>query len=241
MDANTGVGSTHRVLSAVGLLAVATVSVAGASWWSAGRVERNLATRAQTALDATGLRGTVTFDGRDAVLAGTASDAQQSRLATTVIGDLWGVRRVTSSIAVSPTPTPTRSPEPTPLPTPRPTPTPTPVVVWPAGSIAFASGRADLSPSARTYLDRVSSYLVQTPRVVVRIRGYTDSVGPPQYNRALSQRRADIVAAYLTRRGVGTSRLRTEAYGADEPVTSNDTSTGRSVNRRVELLFREGT
>ncbi len=229
-------GRTRRVLAGFGLLLIAVGLVAGASWWSAGRVERDLTGRASVALDATGLEGAVTFEGRDATLTGTATDVRQARLATAVVSDMWGVRQVTTDVSVAPTPAPSPPPSPAPTPTPAAS---TPVVIWPDGSVTFASGRADLSPTARAYLDRVSIYLRQTPSIDVLITGYTDSVGPMDLNRALSRYRADVVAAYLAQRGVGTSRLQTQALGSAAPVTSNDTSTGRSVNRRVELVFQE--
>lgn len=236
MGADEDANGTLRVLPAVGLVVVAATLVAAGSWWSAGRVEGDLTHRAQTAVDTAGLDGSVAFDGRDATVTGTASDTRQARIVTAVVSDMWGVRRVTSNVTVSPSPSP--SP---PTPSPAPTPEPVAPVLWPDGSIQFASGRADLDPPARAYLDKVGVYLRDNPTIEVMITGYTDSSGPMDFNRALSRHRADVVAAYLARGGVGTSRLRTQALGSDEPVTSNDTSAGRSVNRRVELVFRERT
>ena len=55
--------------------------------------------------------------------------------------------------------------------------------------------------------------------------------------QALSQRRAQSVAAYLTSRGVRSARLIVVGDGENHPVASNDTADGRAQNRRVELTI----
>jgi outer membrane protein OmpA-like peptidoglycan-associated protein len=58
-----------------------------------------------------------------------------------------------------------------------------------------------------------------------------------EYNQALSQRRAQTVATYLTGRGVMGQRIITVGAGELRPVATNDTTEGRQLNRRVELTL----
>jgi outer membrane protein OmpA-like peptidoglycan-associated protein len=67
--------------------------------------------------------------------------------------------------------------------------------------------------------------------------GHTDSVGSEEFNLALSQRRADAVKEVLTAKGVSPERILTKGYGKQFPVASNDTESGRQLNRRVEVLI----
>ncbi len=69
----------------------------------------------------------------------------------------------------------------------------------------------------------------------VEISGYTDAMGPEQYNLELSRRRANAVARYLTEHGVGKNRLAIKFFGESNPVDTNETDDGRRKNRRVEF------
>jgi phosphate transport system substrate-binding protein len=68
-----------------------------------------------------------------------------------------------------------------------------------------------------------------------KVIGYTDSVGPDQYNMNLSRQRAETVWSYLKDRGyrMGTH----EGRGPTEFIGANDTDEGRQKNRRVELIL----
>jgi OOP family OmpA-OmpF porin len=82
--------------------------------------------------------------------------------------------------------------------------------------------------------------LKRYPDVHVTVAGYTDSVGKPAYNQALSERRAQIVYDYLTSHGIDASRLEGPiGHGADNPIGDNATDAGRAQNRRVELQVQQ--
>jgi len=70
--------------------------------------------------------------------------------------------------------------------------------------------------------------------------GYTDNVGDPQANIALSQRRADAVRNALIQAGVNPSLLVAKGYGAANPVSTNTTTEGRFRNRRIEYRVKNG-
>lgn len=104
--------------------------------------------------------------------------------------------------------------------------------------VNFESGNATLTPGARDVLNRVARSLVRAPDIQVEVSGHTDSTGSRETNVALSQQRAEAVAAYLSIRGVASSRIVAVGYGPDRPITTNDTESGRAMNRRVELSRR---
>lgn len=102
--------------------------------------------------------------------------------------------------------------------------------------IHFAFDRAEITRDSSAVLAEVAKGLTTDPALRLRIEGHTDSVGNAGYNRALSQRRADAVKAYLvTTFAIAAARLSTQGFGPDRPVATNATDAGRAKNRRVEL------
>ena len=104
-------------------------------------------------------------------------------------------------------------------------------------NITFALNSADLNGQFFTALDGVSMVLKEYDKTVIEVAGHTDSSGSDQYNQALSERRAQSVAGYLSSHGVKTQRLIAIGAGEGHPVASNDSEQGRASNRRVELTI----
>lgn len=109
------------------------------------------------------------------------------------------------------------------------------------GDVLFDSGRATLKPGADLTLDRLAAVMKENPQTRVVIEGHTDSRGSDEYNDALSQRRADAVAAALLGRGVPSDSVKAIGRGKEYPVASNDTPEGRQQNRRVEIIFSDNS
>ena len=105
------------------------------------------------------------------------------------------------------------------------------------GNVTFDFDSASLRPEFTPVLDSVAQTLTQYNQTVVEIAGHTDSVGSDQYNQALSQRRANSVAAYLGSHGVMQQRMITVGAGESRPIASNDNESGRAQNRRVEITL----
>jgi outer membrane protein OmpA-like peptidoglycan-associated protein len=105
------------------------------------------------------------------------------------------------------------------------------------GDVLFDTGKADLNSGATRKLDQLAQFLMEHPDRRVQIDGFTDSVGSDSYNLELSQRRADAVKAALLSRGIDSARVSTQGYAKAFPVASNAESSGRQLNRRVEVVI----
>jgi outer membrane protein OmpA-like peptidoglycan-associated protein len=102
--------------------------------------------------------------------------------------------------------------------------------------VLFDTGRYSLKPGAREKLAKVAGILLAYPGINVQVGGYTDNVGSDDMNQALSDHRASSVRDYLVESGVNSNAVTSEGHGNTRPVATNDTSTGRQQNRRVELV-----
>ncbi len=103
------------------------------------------------------------------------------------------------------------------------------------GDVTFDHDSAKINPGFKGELDQIATILQKYPNTVIQVEGHTDSSGTETYNMALSRRRASAVKTYLTSQGVGAHRIRTVGYGETKPLASNDTQSGKQMNRRVEI------
>ncbi len=104
--------------------------------------------------------------------------------------------------------------------------------------VLFAFDKATLKPGAEKALQQVANAIKNRyPNGDIGIFGYTDSVGSKNYNKQLSDDRAEAVKQYLQQQtGIDVSRINTYAKGESNPVASNATEAGRQQNRRVEIV-----
>ncbi len=102
--------------------------------------------------------------------------------------------------------------------------------------VLFDTAKYSLRPLAREKLAKVAGILEGHPGLMLQVEGYTDSVGGDDYNQLLSEHRASSVRDYLTGAGLPTASVTSQGFGKTQPVASNDTSSGRQQNRRVELV-----
>lgn len=105
------------------------------------------------------------------------------------------------------------------------------------GDVLFETGKSQLKGSAFASLGKLSGFLQKYPDRSLTIEGHTDSVGSEDSNMALSQRRADAVRNYLLQQGIAANRLTAYGKGENYPVASNDSASGRAMNRRVEVII----
>ena len=105
---------------------------------------------------------------------------------------------------------------------------------------SFQSGRADLQPGFMQTLGQVAGTVSKTQGRVY-IEGHTDNV-PVMFNERfrsnwdLSGARAGAVADYMSANGLTASRISVAGYADTRPIDSNDSASGRSRNRRIEVI-----
>lgn len=103
--------------------------------------------------------------------------------------------------------------------------------------IEFDFDRATIRAASYGHLDAVVQFLNRFRDADVDLEGHTDSRGDAEYNRQLSQRRAEAVKAYLVGKGIAADRVSATGYGETRPAASNDTEAGRQKNRRVTAVI----
>jgi OmpA-OmpF porin, OOP family len=105
-----------------------------------------------------------------------------------------------------------------------------------ANAVQFETGSIKLTTKALVELNKGAAILKAHPNLNVAIKGYTDNRGQEPANVSLSQKRSDIVKAYLVKKGIDAARLTATGLGSESPVADNKTAAGRAKNRRVEFL-----
>lgn len=103
-------------------------------------------------------------------------------------------------------------------------------------NIYFDFGTARLKEASNPELDKLLKVLEENPRYIIEISGHTDNIGGRDFNKWLSERRAQAVVNYMIHKGQTESRFLVEGHGEDQPMASNDDEEmGRELNRRVEF------
>jgi OmpA-OmpF porin, OOP family len=103
-------------------------------------------------------------------------------------------------------------------------------------TVTFGFDKAMLTADDKEQLDGFAAQLGSAKSYILEVTGGTDSVGNPQYNYDLSQRRADAVVQYLASKyGVAPHRFYLIGIGEDQAVADNKTRDGRKQNRRVQV------
>jgi len=106
--------------------------------------------------------------------------------------------------------------------------------------INFASNLAEIR-GAKSFdlLNTLASAAKQCASFRIAVVGHTDSMGSDDYNQALSEARANTVAAYLADNGIELARLTARGLGETQPIASNDNGEGRAQNRRIEFIVTQ--
>jgi outer membrane protein OmpA-like peptidoglycan-associated protein len=103
--------------------------------------------------------------------------------------------------------------------------------------ILFDVDKTALKSAARSNLQNLATSLNSNPQTNILIVGHTDNTGSATYNQDLSVRRAEAVKAFIVSNGVSSGRLSTQGKGLTEPIADNSTESGRTQNRRVEVVI----
>lgn len=105
--------------------------------------------------------------------------------------------------------------------------------------IQFGFDSADILPASRATLEEIGRFLRANPGLAVVVAGHTDGQGAFDYNVQLPGRRPQAVVAALTRDfALLAARMTSFGMGMAAPMASNENETGRTQNRRVEMVKR---
>jgi len=108
--------------------------------------------------------------------------------------------------------------------------------------ILFASGSATIGAEGKGALRKVSDALRGRQGRTIRVEGHTDNVptgasSPFPTNWELSTARALAVVHFMQDTGIDPTRLSGAGFAEFQPVDTNETPEGRSLNRRIEIVL----
>lgn len=103
--------------------------------------------------------------------------------------------------------------------------------------IDYEPGSYEIDTRTNKKLKELAKLLQVTPKVTLRIIGYTDDIGPAGVNKLLSEKRARRVRDFLVRAGIAVARIKSSGRGETNFLADNSTRVGRLKNRRVEINF----
>lgn len=105
--------------------------------------------------------------------------------------------------------------------------------------VHFDTNRATIKKGSYKSLNDLAEFMLIKKILKIELAGHTDSEGDADKNLDLSQRRAEAVRNYLIQKGVPGNRLTAVGYGETQPVASNSSEEGKSLNRRTEVRIIE--
>lgn len=82
-----------------------------------------------------------------------------------------------------------------------------------------------------------AKYLANHPNARVRLEGYTDDRGSPEYNIGLGMRRAESVRQAMLLQGVSPSQITVVSYGEADPINPANNQAAWAQNRRVHIVY----
>jgi outer membrane protein OmpA-like peptidoglycan-associated protein len=103
--------------------------------------------------------------------------------------------------------------------------------------IFFDWNRADLTARARQIISEAAEAARAQP-TRLEVAGHADRTGTPQYNLALSRRRAETVAEEMVKRGIARQDISITAFGETQPLVATADGVREPQNRRVEIILK---
>ena len=102
----------------------------------------------------------------------------------------------------------------------------------------FILGSDELTPESKAAYGAVFDDIKQRPVYEIAVIGFTDTVGDPRYNQALSRRRAEAIRDRLVRNGLDGKAISTAGRGEHDLLVPTADQTPEPRNRRVEITVR---
>jgi peptidoglycan-associated lipoprotein len=99
-------------------------------------------------------------------------------------------------------------------------------------NIYFEFDKYDLTPQARTALNKNARTMMEYPDFNILIEGNCDERGTEEYNLALGEKRALAARDYLEGFGIARDRMSVISYGEEKPVDPRHNEEAWAKNRR---------
>ncbi|MBX9851056.1 MAG: OmpA family protein [Cytophagaceae bacterium] len=104
-------------------------------------------------------------------------------------------------------------------------------------NILFERGTSTLTQDSYAELERLGKFLLENPKVEIELQGHTSNEGDATKNMELSAQRVKSVKNYLASKQINENRIKTKAFGSQNPIAPNDTEESKKKNRRVEFII----
>ena len=104
-----------------------------------------------------------------------------------------------------------------------------------SNTVLFPSNSSNFKVAS---LDAIVKAMKEDTKLTIALDGFTDATASSEYNLGLSKRRATAVKNYLISQGIAASRITSNAYGEENPVSDNTTPEGKAQNRRVSISIK---
>ena len=108
--------------------------------------------------------------------------------------------------------------------------------------ILFDYNKWNIKPKAAFELDKLVEIMKKYPNMKIKVEAHTDNRGKDDYNRDLSEKRAQSTVQYVISQGIDASRISGQGFGEDKPVVAcgtNCSDADHQKNRRSEFIIIE--
>jgi peptidoglycan-associated lipoprotein len=105
--------------------------------------------------------------------------------------------------------------------------------------VYFEYDQAEVPMRYNAMLEAHGRFLAQNPQAQIRLEGHADERGSREYNIGLGERRAQAVRRVLLLQGAAAEQLSTVSYGEERPAALGSDEEAYSLNRRVEIVYRQ--
>jgi len=102
--------------------------------------------------------------------------------------------------------------------------------------VHFNANSAELSPGSKRLALEAAEWIKTLPNKKIIVAGYSDTVGPADANRAMSEKRASVVAAVLEEAGIDPSSMKVVGYGEQGIPEATGDEVAEPLNRCVGII-----
>lgn len=99
----------------------------------------------------------------------------------------------------------------------------------------FEQSKSQILEESYPELNNLVQLMRDYPDMIIQLEGHTDYRGNAKLNMQLSKDRVEAVKAYLVGKGIKKRRVKSEAFGGNNPISTGRSEDEHKINRRVEV------